>query len=303
MTRVYRDVPWRQVGLSLDDAWLNVTEWGADDADLTVVLTHGWTLSARIWEDVAASVVTADPAVRVLAYDHRGHGRSARVATASIEQLADDLAAVVAQLVPDGPIVFGGHSLGGMVLVALAQRHPQLVAQRAAGAMFVATSAGDLMGAIRRIPGTEALLKAALRIAERVRIPSRPLFLARQGARGAFGRRPRRHDLNRVVRQGEQAQPAAVAALGRSILDHRRYPALRAYRHLDVVVMAGSRDWLTSPIHAQRIADQLPDSEVVVFDGAGHFLPYERREAVSAHLLNLVAKARRSARSLAGAAG
>ncbi|MEZ0362565.1 alpha/beta fold hydrolase [Mycobacterium sp. pUA109] len=303
MTRAYRDARWRQVVLPLDDAWLNVTEWGTADADLTVVLTHGWTLSARIWEDVAASLVTADPGVRVLAYDHRGHGRSARVSTASIEQLADDLADVVAQLVPAGPIVFGGHSLGGMVLVALAQRHPRIVAQRAAGVMFVATSAGDLMGAIRKVPGTETLMTAALRGTARMALPSRPLFLARQGARGAFGKHPRRHDLNRVVRQGEQADPAAVAALGRSILDHRRYPALRAYRHLNVVAMAGTRDWLTPPIHARRIAEQLPDSELVVFDGAGHFLPYERREAVSAHLLNLIAKARQSAQSRSGVAG
>lgn len=303
MARTQGAALYRQVGLPVDGVWLNVTEWGPRDTDLTVVLTHGWTLSARIWEDVAVSLVRADPTVRVVAYDHRGHGGSARVGTATIEQLADDLAAVVAQLIPDGPIVLGGHSLGGMVLTALAQRHPRIVADRVGGAAFVATSAGDLLGAIRKVPGTETLMKAALRVTARMKTPGRPLFLARQGARGAFGKHPRRHDLNRAVRQAEQADPRAVAALGRSILQHRRYRALQAYRDLNVIVMAGTRDWLTSPTHARRIADELPDAEVVVFDGAGHFLPYERREAVIAHLLNLIAKARRAADNVTVAAG
>lgn len=293
----------REHRLTVDDSWLHVTEWGAPEPDVTVVLTHGWTLSGRIWEDVAAMLVRAEPSLRVIAYDHRGHGNSARASTASIELLADDLATLISQLVPHGPIVFGGHSLGGMTLMALAQRHPQMVAERAAGAAFVATSAGDLLGAIRKIPGVERLLLAALVVAARLKMPSGPLFLLRQGARGGFGRRPRRHDLNRAILQSAQSDPRAVAALGRSILQHDRYDVLAAFRDLDVVVTAGTRDSLTSPVHAQRIADRLPDSRLVVFRGAGHFLPYEHRHAVTSQLLNLTAKARHSDATRAGVAG
>jgi len=293
----------RQLELNLGDVCLAITEWGAADADLTVLLTHGWTLSARIWEDVASALVKANPEVRVLAYDHRGHGGSTQVSSATIEQLADDLAAVVAQLVPQGPIVFGGHSLGGMVLAAFAQRHPRMVAQRTAGAAFVATSGGELLGAVRRVPGTERLMYVGLRVVSRLKLTSGTILLTRQGARGAFGRHPRRHDLNRVARQVEQATPGVVATLGRSILQHRRYQALRAYREVPVVVVVGTRDWLTSPRHARRIVEQLPHSALVILQGAGHLLPYERREAVTAHLLNLVAKARQMPQNLIGAAG
>lgn len=297
----------RQYGLELDSELdrvrLNVTEWGPADADVTVVLTHGWSMSARIWEDVAAMLVRADPAVRVIAYDHRGHGNSDRVPSASIEVLADDLAAVLDKLVPNGPVVFGGHSLGGMTLIALAQRHPGVVARRGAGVAFVATSAGDLLGAVRRVPGTELLMRAALVPAARVKVPSRPLLLVRQGGRGAFGKRPRRHDLNRGVLQAAQSDPRAAAALGRSILEHRRYDALAEFVGLNVVVMAGTRDPLTSPVHSRRIAERLPSSKLVVFRDAGHFLPYERREAVTAQLLNLTAAARTAAPVSAGAAG
>ncbi len=293
----------REFSLYVDDTKLSVTEWGASDAGLTVILIHGWTLSSEIWEDVAVSLVRADPSLRVVAYDHRGHGSSDRVATASIEVLADDLAAVIAQVVPDGPIVFGGHSLGGMTLMALAQRHPGIVAQRAFGVAFVATSAGDLLGSIRRIPITEIVIKAALVLTARLTVPTKPLFLLRHGARSLFGTQARRHDLNRAVLQTAQSDPRAVAALGGSILLHRRYSTLQAFQDVDVVIMVGTRDWLTSPAHARRTANRLPSGDLVIFGGAGHYLPYERREAVTAHLLNLVAKARSSARALTDAAG
>jgi pimeloyl-ACP methyl ester carboxylesterase len=68
----------RQFRLRIDDGWLQVTEWGSREPDVTVVLTHGWSLSSSSWEDVAELLVAADPTVRVLAYDHRGHGGSAR---------------------------------------------------------------------------------------------------------------------------------------------------------------------------------------------------------------------------------
>lgn len=297
-------VPYREFRLPMADGVnLQVAEWGAPTAELTVVLAHGWTLSNRIWEDVAQSLVAADSAVRVIAYDHRGHGLSDRVPEASIEELADDLGAVITALVPTGPVVLGGHSLGGFTLTALAERHPDLVVERVEGAMLVATSAGELMGAVRRIPGTEATMKFALRLGSRVKMPSRPLFLVRQGVRGAFGKHPRRRDLNRVARQGAQADPRAVAAIGRSILQHHRYRTLEAFRDLEVTVLAGTRDFLTSPTHAQRIGERLPGSTVVVFRGAGHFLPYERRESVTAHLLGMIGRIRQRALSGAEATG
>lgn len=118
-----------------------------------------------------------------------------------------------------------------------------------------------------------------------------------------FGKYPRRHDLNRAVMQAAQSDPRAVAALGRSLLQHNRYDALTAFRDMPVVVMAGTRDWLTSPVHARRIADHLPNSSMVIFHDAGHFLPYERCEAITAHLLNLVGTDREAASTYTGVAG
>ena len=69
------------------------------DADTpTLVLAHGWTLTRASWEPVVAEV-QSHRAVRVIAYDQRGHGRSTwgTVRSQSIQALADDLATVIAE--------------------------------------------------------------------------------------------------------------------------------------------------------------------------------------------------------------
>lgn len=286
-----------------DDAWVHVTEWGSPQPDVTIVLAHGWTLSSQCWEDVAELLVAADQTLRVIAYDHRGHGKSAK-SVASLEILADDLAALVEAVAPVGPIVFGGHSMGGMTVMALAERHPQLVAERVVGVAFVSTAAGNLMGQYRTLPGFRRVAAAVLAVSARVKVPSRPLFLARQGTRrGLFGARPRRHDMNRAVLQAAQANPRCVAALGGSILEHERHSLLSTFDGLEVVVMTGSRDRLTTVEHARRIGQHVARSRVLVFRDSGHYLPYERREEVTAQLLGMATKARVAVPDWAGAAG
>ena len=62
---------------AFDGAELHVQEDGAPDAPVTLVLAHGWTLSARAWR-AQAEALAAGGDVRVLRYDQRGHGASTR---------------------------------------------------------------------------------------------------------------------------------------------------------------------------------------------------------------------------------
>jgi pimeloyl-ACP methyl ester carboxylesterase len=126
-----------------DGTALHVEVEGGPAAPVTVVLAHGWTVDARTWGPVASAL--AGPGARVVRYDHRGHGRSSAVdpATMTLDQLADDLAELVAAVAPTGPLVLAGHSMGGMTIMALAERHPDVVA-RTAGVGLVATAAGGL---------------------------------------------------------------------------------------------------------------------------------------------------------------
>ncbi|GAA3540966.1 alpha/beta hydrolase [Amycolatopsis ultiminotia] len=261
---------------------------GPADAEVTLVLVHGWTQDLRTWDGVVSRL---GPGVRVLRYDLRGHGGSAPAlgGTATIPQLADDLAELIADRVPAGPLVLAGHSMGGMTVMALAERHPELVATRVAGVAFVATSSGQMDRITLGLPGMagqfsarfERRLAKALAHRKGDRLPLSPAMV-RSGARFlVFGDRPRQADLRVVADQLLCAHPASLGAFQDAISTHDRRVALAMLRGTPAVVLAGEKDRLCPLPHAKVIADELPDAEFVRYPGAGHMLPQERAAEVA----------------------
>lgn len=277
-----------------DGVELHVDVDGPDAAPVTVVLAHGWTLDSRTWAPVSRAL--AGPGARVVRYDHRGHGRSGVVdpSTMTLDQLADDLAQVVATAAPTGPLVLAGHSMGGMTLMALAERHPDVVA-RAAGIALVATAAGGLANTSFGLP---AAAVPALRAAEE------RLYRSRRWTTGARLGSPRRlAPAMRWLLLGPGADPRAVRATAESVAAcrpltvsgfrptlaaHERDAALAAFARIPTLVLAGSRDKLTPVPAALRIAAALPSAALTIFPDAGHMLPLERLAGVSGRLGALV---------------
>jgi pimeloyl-ACP methyl ester carboxylesterase len=221
-----------------DGAALHVTQSGPADSAVTLVLVHGWTQDHRTWDFVLPHL---DPGLRVLRYDLRGHGGSApaRPGSATIARLADDLAELIAGRVPAGPLVLAGHSMGGMTLMVLAERHPALVRDRLAGAAFVATSSGDMDRLTLGFPGVvgRSVTRFEPRVARLLaRLRSETLRLrpgmVRSVARGLiFGDRPGRAQVDSVVEQLLCAHPASAGLVpGRDRGPPRRRRAGRAVR-------------------------------------------------------------------------
>lgn len=92
----------------------------------TVLLLHGWTVTSDLnWFTTYAPLAEH---VRVLAIDHRGHGRGIRSRRPfRLEDCADDAAAVAAELGVDRLIPVG-YSMGGPVAQLMWKRHRDLVA-------------------------------------------------------------------------------------------------------------------------------------------------------------------------------
>jgi pimeloyl-ACP methyl ester carboxylesterase len=90
-----------------------------------VVLLHGWPLDRSIWREVAPRI--ADAGFRVLAPDLPGFGDSPPVGPPGItvESYADDVARFLAAFGPRR-LAVAGHSFGGYVALALAERHPDV---------------------------------------------------------------------------------------------------------------------------------------------------------------------------------
>lgn len=88
-----------------------------------VVLLHSLALDATIWTDFARLL---PPGRTVIAPDLPGHGRDRKGTPASVESMADDVAALLRSLeLSDVTLI--GMSLGGSVAQAVAIGHPALV--------------------------------------------------------------------------------------------------------------------------------------------------------------------------------
>jgi pimeloyl-ACP methyl ester carboxylesterase len=91
----------------------------------TVLLLHGWMVSAdinwwRMYEPLAREF-------RVIAVDHRGHGRGIRsFRPFELSDCADDAAALLRHL-EAGPAVAVGYSMGGPITQLLARDHGDVV--------------------------------------------------------------------------------------------------------------------------------------------------------------------------------
>lgn len=313
-----------------DGTPLSAEVHGPDDAPVTLVLAHGWCLDRTSWAPVLPHLPTGEsrggasegggtdeaPPTRVVAYDHRGHGRSGRDhrprvrgARASIRTLADDLSAVIDRLAPEGPLVLAGHSMGGMTIMALAALRPDLVRDRLAGVALVSTAARSAPGALGPRSGAARVFTLGMRVLAAVpplpveradRLPER---LRRLAPREAWG-----IERSRRLLFGHDSDPshhrAAHRMIGRTALRtvgawygalsaHDEVASLAALHDVPVRVLVGERDRLTPPRDARLIADALPPTAVLdVMPHAGHMLPMERPVAVAGHLAALLEEAR-----------
>lgn len=90
-----------------------------------LLLLHGITNSAAVWEDIAPEFADR---YRVMALDLRGHGESSKPPRGYA--WANDYAADVVEFVEDhvaGPVILLGHSLGAMIAPAVAVSLPDRV--------------------------------------------------------------------------------------------------------------------------------------------------------------------------------
>ncbi|MFZ0043950.1 MAG: alpha/beta fold hydrolase [Solirubrobacteraceae bacterium] len=92
----------------------------------TVMLLHGWMVSADLnWHGAYAAL--ADAGYRVLAIDHRGHGRGLRALSPfRLADCAADAAAVLGEL-DAGPATVVGYSMGGTIAQLMARDHRAVV--------------------------------------------------------------------------------------------------------------------------------------------------------------------------------
>jgi pimeloyl-ACP methyl ester carboxylesterase len=292
-----------------DGVALHVEVDGADQAPPTVVFVHGFTLSLDCWHFQRRDLGDLG---RLVFYDQRSHGASGRSPRehATIDQLGKDLFTLLQEVVPTGPVVLVGHSMGGMTVLALADQHPEIFGDRIVGVALVGTAAGAFAETIFGIPG---VVGRALR-------PVAPGVIRAANHRAALLERGRKAGsdvaflLTRQLSYGDNAPPSLVAFMERMLagtsvevmteffdtfLSHDKLDALDVLRGVETLVLCGDRDRLTPPHNSEAMAAALPDAEFVLVRGAGHMVMLEQADTVNAAIRRLVGRAtgRRSIRS------
>jgi pimeloyl-ACP methyl ester carboxylesterase len=250
---------------ALENVELFYTDEGAGDPPLLFV--HGYACDSHDWSWQLPHFASRH---RVLAVDLRGHGRSSAPPDGYEPYVfAADLAELIARL-GCGPVVAVGHSLGALVLSALAVEHPETV--RALVAVDPAYLVSDAVAA--RIPS----FASALATEDPVAVVQRML-----GGSDTPACRPflRTWHLRRVagvpahVLTGTFAgmatgpKPLLPRATGEDLIRGRRCPVLSFYI-----------DPTRVPIETALFDDAR--SKSVSWEGSGHWLHQERPDEFNA---------------------
>lgn len=250
----------------------------------TVVLAHGWTLARESWEPVVREL-QSHRAVRVITYDQRGHGRSTwgTVRAQSIKALADDLATVIAATAPTGSLVLGGHSMGGMTLLAYAGGHPSEFRDRVRGVALVSTTAS--------IEGRPEVRGEALAMALAARVPllRTGFFAPARVLRDMnFGEDPDKGHVRDTVRLIGRTSLATTGRYFASIRDHDETESLAEFGDVPTRILVGTKDRLTPVRWARSLHDGIPGSQLTVLPGKGHMLTHEATDIVADALIELI---------------
>lgn len=280
---------------------------GADTGDRpTVVLSHGYTQHHGVWHFQRKALREAG--FRVVLWDHRGHGLSEQAdeSTYTIAQLGRDLHAVIAEAVPQGPVVLIGHSMGGMAMMALAEQFPELIRERVVGAGFLCTSSGQLStvdfglgrqvgAAVHRLgPGTVARLSSRQSVVDRALKAGKDVesYLVH---RYSFGSDVPMAIVRYTADMIFETPMSVISAYMPTLLGHDRTGVLGDFDGIETLVMHGAQDRIVPKEHADAMIAVMPHAEYIVVENSGHMLPIEHPEIVN---IEVVALAERACRAI-----
>jgi pimeloyl-ACP methyl ester carboxylesterase len=268
-----------------------------------VIFVHGFCLDMGTFHFQRTALSRVDD-VRAIYYDQPGHGRSGRLPSGeyTLDLLASALKAVIDECAaPDSRVVLVGHSMGGMTIMALAERAPELFAPdgRVARVALISTSAGNVTFGLpdllvrfrsRLLPLISSAGTATASVVDRARASAKQIarILTRRYGFGSVQASPA---LVSYVEQMNGAMPTESLAryLG-ALYEHSCDPGVTGLKHVPVLVISGDEDQVIPVEHSRELARELPHAELVIIPGAGHVALLECSDVVNDVLLPFIRK-------------
>ncbi len=233
-----------------------------------VVLIHGFPMDHSIWSQQVQSLA---PHYRVITPDLRGSGcSSVTPGKVTVEQWADDLAAMLDALKIGEPIVLGGLSMGGYVAFRFFQAHRSRLAglilcDTKAAADTPQAAAGRLESAQRiEGEGTQFLADTMLpRLLAPATLEGEPEVVER---------------LRQIILAGDKIGYAATL---RGLAERPNFTPLLPQIDCPTLLIVGRQDAISTVAEMNAMARAIPGSRIVEIDGAGHVTPLEAPGEVS----------------------
>ena len=230
----------------------------------TLVFAHSLTFDSAMWQSVADQLSGRFHVVRIDLPGHGGSGTPGEVFT--LEDIADDVDKVLGVMGIEGA-VWAGHSMGGMVGMRLAIRHPSRLR---AMALLNTSAEAEIEGArdmfhyvnerSRGKPSDKATVDFVLQLMFSAR------FLASEPERVAPYRK-----LLFEPPDAEGTYRAARAVIWRdSVLDQL------AAVDMPTLVVTGNGDTAVPASFGETIAAAICGSRLLALDDCGHLSPEER---------------------------
>jgi 3-oxoadipate enol-lactonase len=231
-----------------------------------VLLVHGYPLSRKLWEPQLSGL---SDIARLIALNLRGHGESEvgnnNPGAFSMEMLADDCATFLDALEVNEPVILGGLSMGGYVVLAFARKYPE----RLAGLILAATRVGP-----DSVEGKTNREKAVAQAKEGGAVAIAEAMLPKMMSPHTYTANPQLASQVREMMTGTSVPGIIGDLLGMrdrpdstSILPGIKVPTLLLYGADDQIIPQGEME---------QMAAAIPGAQLVVVPQAGHLLNLEQ---------------------------
>ena len=240
-----------------------------------LLLVHGFPLDHTMWND---QIDALGEKYRVIAPDLRGFGRSGVTrGTVTMEQFADDVAALLDVLEIQEPIVFCGLSMGGYVAWQFWRKY----SRRLRGLILCDTRA------VADTPETaEGRLEMAQRVLSEGPSPLVEMMMPKLFAQSTVQSHPDTVDsLRRVMYAND---PEGIAAAGRGMAQREDFSGMLKQIECPSLILVGELDALSTPEEMKTIADAIPGSRFVEIAASGHMSPMEEPWLVNEAILEFL---------------
>ncbi|MDO4928247.1 MAG: alpha/beta hydrolase [Corynebacterium sp.] len=271
---------------------------GDPDSPTTVVFIHGFTLAASSWHFQVEHIRSQ---ARCIVVDYRGHGQSvldagrkdADIAELNIAGAADDIVAALEQEDIQGPIIFAGHSLGGMVLCNLLRRYPWW-REQCAEILLIATAVDSFaskgVAKILGLPVVERVRTFAEVSPEQAQqLRSVVTEFTAPTLKATVFQSPTPVEVIRF--HADLIKNTAITTMVGfldDLQDHEERAALADIQDIPGIILVGADDAVTPVSQANAIKEGWPQAAIQVIPGAGHMLPIEQPWVVNNALDTMV---------------